>query len=146
MMYSLAPPSIAREMWSMLVSVVQNTTLGVSPPGMRRRWPRNLVAVDHRHVPVEQDGFRHGAFADDKRRRHRLRPRRPEKDISSRMRRAIFAYDAGIIDDETRFSWLASLSDKRRMPIGLCCKGYFGHDFEDAIDVEDDHELAVEPV
>ena len=39
---------------------------------------------------------------------------------------------------------MASLSDERRMPIGLCCEGYFGHDFENAIDVEDDHELTVE--
>src|SRR6266702_6068315 len=41
MMYSLAPACSAREIWSMLFSVVQNTTLGKSPPGRRRRWPRN---------------------------------------------------------------------------------------------------------
>src|SRR5262249_40346767 len=34
MMYSSAPASSARAMWSMPFSVVQNTTLGASPPGM----------------------------------------------------------------------------------------------------------------
>src|SRR5882757_1017556 len=41
MMYSLAPACSARAMCATSFSVVQNTTLGMSPPGMRRRLPRN---------------------------------------------------------------------------------------------------------
>src|SRR3954470_3699225 len=41
MMYSLAPACSARAICATSFSVVQNTTLGWSPPGMRRRWPRN---------------------------------------------------------------------------------------------------------
>src|SRR5258705_5828888 len=41
MMYSLAPACSARAIWATSFSVVQNTTLGWSPPGMRRRLPRN---------------------------------------------------------------------------------------------------------
>ena len=41
MMYSLAPACSARAMCATSFSVVQNTTFGTSPPGMRRRLPRN---------------------------------------------------------------------------------------------------------
>src|SRR4051794_27646847 len=41
MMYSLAPACSARAICATSFSVVQNTTLGTSPPGMRRRLPRN---------------------------------------------------------------------------------------------------------
>ena len=37
----LAPACSARAMWATSFSVVQNTTLGPSPPGMRRRLRRN---------------------------------------------------------------------------------------------------------
>src|SRR3954453_20891285 len=40
-MYSLAPACSARAICATSFSVVQNTTLGWSPPGMRRRLPRN---------------------------------------------------------------------------------------------------------
>src|SRR3982074_3006513 len=58
MMYSLAPACSARAICATSFSVVQNTTLGWSPPGVRPRLPRNS------HVPVEQDRFRHRALAD----------------------------------------------------------------------------------
>ena len=61
------------------------------------------------------------------------------------MRRAIFR--TTLESSTTRQVFIFGLLlDERRMPIGLRCECCFGHDFEDAIDVEDDHELAVEAV
>src|SRR5882724_4577895 len=65
------------------------------------------------------------------------------KPISSRMRRAIFRTTPESSTTRQVFILASFLSD-RRMPIGLCCERCFGYDFEDAIDVEDDHELSVE--
>ncbi len=81
-------------------SVVQNTTLGSSPPGMRRRLPEEFVAVHDRHVPVEQNRLGHCALADFKRFRRRLQPRRSgSRDLRGCAVR--LSDDAGVIDYKT---------------------------------------------
>src|SRR6478735_2220055 len=66
------------------------------------------------------------------------------KPSPSRMRRAILRT---MLESSTMRHVFISrilLSCGRRMPTGLCGEGCFRNDFENAIDVEDDHELAIE--
>src|SRR5665213_3729605 len=112
--------------------------------------------VHDRHVPVEQDRLGQTALADFERLLavlgfHDLEIQSfqdPPRD---------FAGDAGVIDDEAslhwqvfigRSTWRSSLDLNSTYAAGaaLCSKRSLGHDFEDAIDIEDDHELAVETV
>src|SRR2546430_3521625 len=68
------------------------------------------------------------------------------KPSPSRMRRAILRT---MLESSTmRHVFISGilLSCERRMPTALRCEGCFWHDFENAIDVEDDHQLAVETV
>src|SRR6187402_638105 len=68
------------------------------------------------------------------------------KPSPSRMRRAILRT---MLESSTMrhvFIFRILLSYERRMATELCCEGCFRNDFENAIDVEDDHELAVETV
>jgi hypothetical protein len=64
------------------------------------------------------------------------------KPISSRIRRAIFRTTPDHRRQD-RFSFFGSFRTMGSTPTGLSPRGLFGHDFQDAIDVEDDHELAV---
>src|SRR3954447_14981558 len=67
------------------------------------------------------------------------------KPSPSRMRRAILRT---MLESSTmRHVFISSiLLASGGCPRGLRCEGCFWHDFENAIDVEDDHELAVETV
>src|SRR5215471_15421419 len=69
------------------------------------------------------------------------------KSISSRMRRAILR--TTLESSTTRqvfIFWPPVLTGSSARPNGLRCECRVGREFENAIDVEDDHELAVEAV
>src|ERR1700754_3007860 len=68
---------------------------------------------------------------------------RIRKFMSSRIRLAIFRMT--LESSTTRHVFISLTSSAERWD-SLGGKGGFGREFEDAIDVEDDHELAVEPV
>jgi hypothetical protein len=61
---------------------------------------KEVVAVHHRHVPVEQNRLGHRALADFKRSSRRPRPRRSEIETFQDAARDL-SDDAGIIDDQT---------------------------------------------
>src|SRR6476469_6229553 len=63
---------------------------------------------------------------------------------SSRMRRAIFRTTLESSTTRHVFIFRSSFLRAAHLPIRLCGEHRRWHDFEDAIDVEDDHELTVE--
>jgi len=100
-------------------------------------WPRKLVAVDSQHVPVRAgmaSGMaRFGRTDKGRRSTTGLRPRRPEKDISSRMRRANFWRTMAGNHRRTRqcfHGWPPCLNKRRHADRGYACRASFwGHGF-----------------
>ena len=90
-------------------SVVQNTTLGVSPPGNATQMAEEFVAVHDRHVPVEQDRVGHGVLA----RFERLLAVLGFGDLEIHLFQDAacdFPHDAGIIDNKTCFHFFSLLA------------------------------------
>src|SRR5665213_1874815 len=142
MMYSLAPARSARAMCATSFSVVQNTTLGRSPPGMRRRWPRNSK-------PSITGMFQSSRIASGSPRLQTSSAFSPSsasiiwKSSPSRIRRATFR--TTLESSTTRHVFIAALCSTGRCGCDFrLCRQHGGLEFEDAIDVEHDHELAVE--
>src|SRR6185295_14327483 len=118
--------------------------LGLIAARHAAQMTHEVVAVHHRHVPVEQDRLRHRALANDQG-VHTVFGFDDLKTESFQDAARHFTNNAGILNNETRFH-IQYPTCERRMPKGLRCEGCFWHDFENTIDVEDDHELAVEAV
>src|SRR5216683_2284358 len=66
------------------------------------------------------------------------------KSRPSRIRRAILR--TTLESSTTRHVFIFRPTFRTNSACQLCCERGLGHDFEDAIDIEDDHELAVETV
>src|SRR5207302_1147558 len=138
-------------MWATSFSVVQNTTLGASPPGMRRRLPRNSY-------PSMIGMFQSSRMASGKPRLQTSRAFSPSsastiwKSRPSRIRRATFRMtlessttrhvliSASASSDPVRDIFIAT----RFALFAGSGRHHLRGDFEDAIDVEDDHELTVD--
>src|SRR5947208_641144 len=138
-------------MWATSFSVVQNTTLGASPPGMRRRLPRNSY-------PSMIGMFQSRRMASGKPRLQTSRAFSPSsastiwKSRPSRIRRATFRMT--LESSTTRHVLILSLCFFQSReghyhcnavrPLAVSGRNHVRDDFKDAIDVENDHELAVE--
>src|SRR3954447_6287439 len=141
MMYSLAPPLSAWAICATLFSVVQNTTLGWSPPGSRRMWPMNSK-------PSITGMFQSSSTASGSLRRQTSSALEPSSasvtsnSRPSRIRRAILR--TTLESSTTKHVFILVL--RLRCFWGSRSHLHFGLELEDTIDVEDDHELAVETV
>src|SRR5438067_10948428 len=122
-----------------LFSVVQNTTLGWSPPGRRRMWPMNSK-------PSMTGMFQSSSTASGSFRWQISSAFEPSSasvtsnSRPSRIRRAILR--TTLESSTTKHVFILVL--RLRCFRGLRSHLHFSFEFEDAIDVEDDHELAVE--
>src|SRR5215475_6705993 len=153
MMYSLAPACSARAMCATSFSVVQDTTFGTSPPGMRRRLPRNSY-------PSITGMFQSSSTASGIARLQTSSAFSPSsastiwKSRPSRIRRATLRMTlessttrhvliVGLLLPDPQQGTFPIFNQSARPPSrGLCIRRQFEH----AIDVEDDHQLAVEAV
>src|SRR5882724_7536473 len=133
-------------------SVVQNTTLGWSPPGMRRRLPRNSY-------PSITGMFQSSRMASGNPRLQISSAFSPSsasmiwKSSPSRIRLATFRMTLESSTTRHVLILASACSDPREgtfaLQLTLCllpisCRHHVRHDFENAIDIEHDHELAVE--
>ena len=132
MMYSSAPARIAFAIWAMSFSVVQKTTFGFLAAGQAAQLAKELETVHDRHVPVEEHGVGHRFRAEVERLLAVLGLGDPEVEPFEDAARDL-ADHAGVVDDETVLHGAYPLG-------GDLVAG----ELENAVDVEDDHQLAVE--
>src|SRR5215475_383928 len=152
MMYSLAPACSARAMCATSFSVVQDTTFGTSPPGMRRRLPRNSY-------PSITGMFQSSSTASGIARLQISSAFSPSsastiwKSRPSRIRRATFRIT--LESSTTRHVLIVAsyfpdplwdIVFRRQRGLRRLCRHQIGREFKHAIDIEDDHEMAIEPV
>src|SRR5579864_414208 len=135
-------------MWATSFSVVQNTTFGWSPPGMRRRLPRNSY-------PSITGMFQSKRMASGNPRLHTSSAFSPSsastiwKSRPSRMRLATFRMTLESSTTKHVFMVLPLLLNQFSTSAtrsSVSSGHHFRGKFEYPIDIQDNHQLAVEPV
>src|SRR4051794_40409889 len=118
--------------------------LGLIAARHAAQMTHEVVAVHHRHVPVEQNRLWHRALANDQS-VHTVFGFDDVKTESFEDAARHFTNNAGILNNETRFH-IHYPTCERRMPTGLRCEGCFRHNFETRLDARAANELPVERV